>query len=130
MTNYGSKRKLPHHRGQPPTGARRAAELPLSILQYAIRTKSLRLCDDASKERPFSADQCVTSKHVRSVLCLPLIKQVKSVGLLYLENNVAASVFTPARIAALQAAISLKMLLWRTDDERGALVQPVRKRPR
>jgi GAF domain-containing protein len=89
------------------------AELPLSILQYAIRTKEPLVCDDASKERPFSADQCVTSKHVRSVLCLPLIKQVKLVGLLYLENNVAASVFTPARIAVLkmlasQAAISLE----------------------
>jgi len=39
-------------------------------------------------------------------------KQAKLVGVLYIENNVAASVFTPARIAVLkllasQAAISL-----------------------
>jgi PAS domain S-box-containing protein len=89
------------------------SDLPLSILQYAIRTREPLVCDDASKERPFSADQCVASRHVRSVLCLPLINQAKLAGLLYLENNVAASVFTPARIAVLkllasQAAISLE----------------------
>ena len=89
------------------------SELPLTILQYAIRTQEPLVCDDASKETPFSADEYVASRHVRSVLCLPLIKQAKLMGLLYLENNVAASVFTPARIAVLkllasQAAISLE----------------------
>jgi PAS domain S-box-containing protein len=90
-----------------------ASELPLTILQYAIRTREPLVCDDASKERPFSVDRGVASRHVRSVLCLPLINQAKLVGVLYLENNVAASVFTPSRIAVLellasQAAISLE----------------------
>jgi PAS domain S-box-containing protein len=89
------------------------SELPLSILQYAIRTQQPVVSDDASRESPFSADEYVASKHVRSVLCLPLIKQAKLVGVLYIENNAAASVFTPARIAVLkllasQAAISLE----------------------
>ena len=89
------------------------SELPLSILQYVIRTKEPVISDDASREKPFSADEYVASRRVRSVLCLPLIKQAKLVGVLYLENNVAASVFTPARIAVLkllasQAAISLE----------------------
>ena len=71
------------------------------------------ISDDASREKPFSTDEYVASRHVRSVLCLPLIKQAKLVGVLYIENNVAASVFTPARIAVLkllasQAAISLE----------------------
>jgi signal transduction histidine kinase len=48
----------------------------------------------------------------RSVPCLPLIKQTRLIGVLYLENNLAPHVFTPARIALLdllasQAAISL-----------------------
>ena len=88
-------------------------ELPLSILQYVIRTQQPVISDDASREKLFSADEYVASRHVRSVLCLPLIKQAKLVGVLYVENNVAASVFTPARIAILevlaaQAAISLE----------------------
>jgi PAS domain S-box-containing protein len=88
-------------------------ELPLSILQYVIRTQESVISDDAFREKPFSADEYVASRHVRSVLCLPLIKQAKLVGVLYIENNVAASVFTSARIAVLkllasQAAISLE----------------------
>ena len=89
------------------------SELPLSILHYVMRTQEPVILDDAAREKPFSADKYVTSRHVRSVLCLPLIKQAKLMGVLYLENNVAASVFTPARIAVLkllvsQAAISLE----------------------
>ena len=52
-------------------------------------------------------------EHARSVLCLPLLKQAKLIGVLYLENNLASHVFTPARISLLellasQAAISLE----------------------
>jgi PAS domain S-box-containing protein len=88
------------------------SELPLSILQFVIRTQEPVISDDASREKLFSADEYVASRHVRSVFCLPLIKQAKLMGVLYIENNVAASVFTPARIAVLkllasQAAISL-----------------------
>ena len=51
--------------------------------------------------------------HARSILCLPLLNQAKLIGVLYLENNLAPRVFTPARIAVLkllasQAAISLE----------------------
>jgi PAS domain S-box-containing protein len=89
------------------------SELPVSMLQYVIRTQEPVISDDASSETPFSADEYVASRRVRSVLCLPLIRQAKLVGVLYIENNVAASVFTPARIAVLkllasQAAISLE----------------------
>jgi PAS domain S-box-containing protein len=105
------------------------SELPLSILQYVIRTQEPVIADDASREKPFSADEYVASRHVRSVLCLPLIKQAKLVGVLYIENNVAASVFTPARIAVLkllasQAAISLdNARLYRDLAEREAKIR-------
>jgi GAF domain-containing protein len=46
-------------------------------------------------------------------LCVPLVKQAELIGALYLENNLASHVFTPARISVLdvlasQAAISLE----------------------
>ena len=49
----------------------------------------------------------------RSILCLPLIKQGRLTGLLYLENRLTSHAFTPDRIAVLellaaQAAISLE----------------------
>src|SRR3982075_3740329 len=90
-----------------------AAELPESVLHYLIRTRESVILDDASAQNPFSADEYICQKRARSVLCLPLVKQSKLIGLLYLENNLAPHVFTPARISVLellasQAAISLE----------------------
>ena len=51
--------------------------------------------------------------HARSVLCIPLLKQTRLVGIIYLENNLTSGAFTPARMALLEvlasdAAISLE----------------------
>ena len=56
----------------------------------------------------------------RSVLCLPIVKQTKLVGALYLENNLTPRVFTPDRVTVLQllasqAAISLENAALYTD---------------
>jgi PAS domain S-box-containing protein len=90
-----------------------SAELPGSVLQYVIRTRESVILDDALAQNPFSADEYICNKHAKSVLCLPLMKQAKLIGALYLENNLASHVFTPARISVLellasQAAISLE----------------------
>jgi predicted ATPase/signal transduction histidine kinase len=88
-------------------------ELIESVLHTALRTRESVILDDASAKIPFSAEGYVRQKHVRSVLCLPLVKQAKLVGALYLENNLAPHVFTSAKLAVLQllasqAAISLE----------------------
>ena len=90
-----------------------ATELPESVLHYVVRTQDSVILDDASAQNPFSADAYIRRKHARSVLCLPLLKQAKLIGVLYLENNLTSHVFTPTRIAVLkllasQAAISLE----------------------
>lgn len=90
-----------------------AAMLPETVLQYVLRTRESVILDDARAEAPFDADPYVAGRQVRSVLCLPLITQAKLTGALYLENNLAARVFVPARIAVLkmlaaQAAITLE----------------------
>jgi PAS domain S-box-containing protein len=89
------------------------AELPETVLLYVIRTRESVILDDALAQAPFSADEYICQKHARSVLCLPLVKQAKLIGVLYLENKLASHVFTPARISVLellasQAAISLE----------------------
>ncbi|MBV8225770.1 MAG: GAF domain-containing protein [Verrucomicrobia bacterium] len=103
------------------------AELPESLLRYVTRTRETVILDDpASQVQPrrpirhsfsdvgnlFSNDEYLRQRRPRSVLCLPLDKQTKLIGILYLENNLAARVFTPKRLAMLellasQAAISL-----------------------
>jgi PAS domain S-box-containing protein len=89
------------------------AELPESVFHYVIRTRESVILDDALAQNPFSADEYIFQKHARSVLCLPLVKQARLIGVLYLENKLASHVFTAARITVLellasQAAISLE----------------------
>jgi PAS domain S-box-containing protein len=88
-------------------------DLLQSALQYVIRTQERVLLDDASADILYSKDEYVRRKRSRSVLCLPIIKQAKLVGALYLENNLTPSAFTSDQVAVLQllasqAAISLE----------------------
>jgi predicted ATPase/signal transduction histidine kinase len=88
------------------------SDLPDSLIHYVIRTQESVILDDASTQNLFSQDEYVRQRRPRSVLCLPLVKQVNLVGILYLENSLAPRVFTPKRLAMLemlasQAAISL-----------------------
>ena len=106
-----------------------SSELPESVAHYAARTQESVILDDASAPSPFSADEYIRRAHARSVLCLPLVKQGRLVALLYLENNLAAGVFTPARIAVLnvlasQAAMALENgRLYRELQEREAQIR-------
>ena len=86
--------------------------LPDALLNYVIRTQESVILDDASTQNQFSQDEYVRQQRPRSVLCLPLVRQTKLMGVLYLENSLAPHVFTPKRLAMLevltsQAAISL-----------------------
>ena len=87
--------------------------LPPFVLHYVMRARASVVLDDASVTNPFSEDEYVQQRHPRSVLCLPIVKQTKLVGALYLENNLTPRAFTSDRVAVLellasQAAISLE----------------------
>lgn len=89
------------------------AELPESVLRYVLRTKESLLLDDVTRDELISRDEYFSFNHVRSILCLPLLKQTRTIGVLYLENTQASHAFTPARntvltLLASQAAISLE----------------------
>jgi PAS domain S-box-containing protein len=105
------------------------SELPLRILEKVIRTQSQVILDDARGQSMFEEDEYISRKRVRSLLCLPLLKQAELIGVLYLENSLASHVFTPARIAvlkllALQAAIALdNARLYRDVAEREAKIR-------
>src|SRR6202167_5497156 len=99
------------------------SDLPQSAVHYVIRTQESALLDDASADSVYSKDEYVRKKHSRSVLCLPIVKQAKLVGALYLENELAPFVFTSDRVAVLQllasqAAISLENATLFTDLQR------------
>ena len=106
-----------------------AADLPESVFRYALRTKESVVLHDATGQSPFSADDYIRKHHARSVLCLPILKQARLLGMLYLENNLTAHVFTPARMAILrllasEAAISMENArLYRDLAEREARIR-------
>ena len=106
-----------------------AADLPESVFHYVLRTKETVLLHDASGQSSFSADDYIREHHARSVLCLPILKQTRLLGMLYLENNLTADAFTPARMAILkllasEAAISIENArLYRDLAEREARIR-------
>jgi PAS domain S-box-containing protein len=106
-----------------------ADTLPGSVVRYAARTREIVMLDDTSVPNPHFTDQYIAAQGVRSVLCLPLMKQGALVALLYLENRLAPGVFTPGRISVLkvlasQAAISLEnSRLYRDLREREAQIR-------
>jgi len=87
--------------------------LPLSVLYRVMRTHQRIVVEDVRTDGYFGADEFFRARAVRSVLCLPLLKQGQLIGMLYLENNLAPGVFTDSRTGVLellagQAAVSLE----------------------
>jgi histidine kinase len=98
-------------RGAPSLEAQ--AEVAHSILRHVERTKTGVVLEDASADGAFRSDPYVVRVRPRSVLCLPLLRQGRLLGALYVENNHEVGAFSPERRAALemlaaQAAISLE----------------------
>lgn len=89
------------------TGACRA------IVNYVFRTREKVLLGNAGADGPFMDNTEVQALHLRSVLCLPVVKQGELTGVLYLENRLADAVFTPEKsgmteLLTSHAAISLE----------------------
>lgn len=89
------------------------APVAATIVQYVVRTGEPVVLNDATHEGNFTADPCVLKRQLKSVLCSPLVKQGKLIGVLYLENNLASGAFTTDRLEVLkmlsaQMAISIE----------------------
>jgi PAS domain-containing protein len=87
--------------------------LPESIINYVIRTHESVILNDAIHEGDFINEPYIQHNQTQSILCLPLLNQSKLVGMLYLENQLAAGAFTPDRSQVLhllstQAAIAIE----------------------
>lgn len=73
--------------------------LPESIINYVIRTHECVILNNATREGNFIHDLYIQHNQIPSILCLPLLNQGKLVGILYLENKLAAGAFTPERFS-------------------------------
>lgn len=87
-------------------------ELPHAIISYVSRTKEQVALDYACREGIFVNVPYIRDNGVKSMLCIPMMKNDRLISVVYLENNLAAGVFSPERLDALkllcaQCAISI-----------------------
>ncbi|NET43486.1 ATP-binding sensor histidine kinase [Okeania sp. SIO2B3] len=90
--------------------------IPLSIINQVKHNKKPLVIYNASNENAYAGDTYIQKHQPQSVLCLPLLDRGQMIGILYLENNQVAGVFTSERVEILnllcsQAAISLENAL-------------------
>ncbi|HLF83100.1 MAG TPA: sigma 54-interacting transcriptional regulator, partial [Blastocatellia bacterium] len=91
----------------------RAMSLSKGIVNYVRRTLESVVLADARADDRYAADEYVVRQRPRSILCTPVLKQGRLIGVLYLENNLVTGAFTSDRIKLLQlvsseAAISIE----------------------
>ncbi|MEB3342493.1 ATP-binding protein, partial [Okeania sp.] len=88
-------------------------ELPQALINYVWRTEKFQVFNDATTEATWINDAYLERQQPKSILCTPIIKQGKLIGIIYLENNLTTGAFTAERLELLemittQAAISLE----------------------
>jgi anti-anti-sigma factor len=86
-----------------------ASDFPASVLNYVTRSQEKVTLDDAAKHSAFSSDEYIVRERPRSLLCMPIFRQGALAGLLYLENRLAAGVFTPRRLVLLEFMASVSI---------------------
>jgi histidine kinase len=87
--------------------------LPISVINYAARTRECVLLDDAAASVRFGHDPYIADTGLKSILCLPLLRQRELLGVVYLENALVRGAFSAnsvivLEVLAAQAVISLE----------------------
>jgi predicted ATPase/signal transduction histidine kinase/tRNA A-37 threonylcarbamoyl transferase component Bud32 len=88
------------------------ADLPRTIVHHVARLREDVVLADAIIDPVYGGDPDIVLRRPRSLLCTPILHQGELSCVLYLENDLAANVFTHRRLAlikqlAAQVAISL-----------------------
>ena len=88
-----------------------------SVINYVKRTKEYIVFGDTTNNDKFHTDPYILCNKPKSLLCMPIVKQTKLVGILYLENSLTSSAFIHERVETLrllssQVAISLENAIY------------------
>ncbi|MEH2181701.1 trifunctional serine/threonine-protein kinase/ATP-binding protein/sensor histidine kinase [Nostoc sp.] len=88
-------------------------EIPQSLIYAVARNQQTAVFANLSNSGQFAGDRYIIIYQPKSVLCTPISRQGKLIGILYLENNLTVGAFTGDRIEILQlltsqAAISVE----------------------
>ncbi|MGJ7509666.1 AAA family ATPase [Variovorax sp. GT1P44] len=100
-----------------------ALALPISIVYHVLHTNSPIVLQDAARAGRFARDAYLLARQPQSVLCIPLQRNRKFEGAIYMENSLTAGVFTDDRIElikllAAQVSISIENARLYKDQQR------------
>lgn len=89
------------------------ANSPITLIRMVRITQQSKILDNACKDEQFSLDPYFRENEIRSALCLPLMRNDRLSGLLYVENAQVSGAFTAKNLITLelitsQAAISIE----------------------
>ena len=110
ISENGEGEVITNKQAMPITQCNKVAE---GIVRYVYRSAKAILLDNAVKEGRFKDDPHIIVNEIRSIICLPLLRQERVIGVLYLENQLLENAFTENHLTILgalltQASISLE----------------------
>jgi predicted ATPase/tRNA A-37 threonylcarbamoyl transferase component Bud32 len=92
----GAVGQKPLHRESLPL--HNAAGLSKAVVRYVHKTGESVVIADAATDERFAGDPYLKMNQPKSILCVPIVHQGRSSGILYLENNLTTGAFTSERI--------------------------------
>ncbi|MCA9701451.1 MAG: GAF domain-containing protein, partial [Myxococcales bacterium] len=78
-----------------------AALVPLALVEHMLATETMLIVDDARVDPRFAREAYVERTGVRSLLCMPLGKPQRRLGVLVLENRQRTACFSEQRLQLL-----------------------------
>ncbi len=112
ISHYTKKKELPETILQSiPLDS--SQEVPHTIINYVKNSLTTLIITDATQEKNWALDPYIQQEQPKSILCTPVMKGGKLIGILYLENRLTIGAFTSDRVQLVnqlvsQAAISLE----------------------
>ncbi len=98
-------------------------EVPVSMIRYVKRSGRDIVLDHAAGDSRYQWDQYVREKQLKSALCIPIFYQGDVNGVLYLENNAIAGVFTLERVDVLKNVSRIVANAWARDQAEKEVLQ-------
>ncbi len=77
-------------------------EISRSVIREAMETQKTVFLQNASQDEKFKNQHSILDLQLKSILCVPLKRKQKLLGLIYLENRTIAGMFTPDQTELLE----------------------------
>ncbi len=76
--------------------------LSTAIVKDVAKEHQVIILDEACKDKRYKNDPHIQSQQIKSILCVPILHKNQMIGIFYLENNLAAGIFTFLRLEMLK----------------------------